>query len=298
MTTTSNAAATPLAIIAGGGVLPAEVASEVIATGRRVVLIGIRGEADPAILDPLGQITDSVRLEWLEWGQIGRLLALLSHEGASEAILAGSISRRPDFRSIVGDFGTLKRLPRIIAAMVGGDDSLLTRVIGLFEKEGVTIVGLGAVAPRLLIGDGPLGSRRPDSHAQQAIAAAAAVVTALGQLDVGQAAVAFGRRVVAIEGAEGTDGMLERVAVLRQVGRIGRADEAGVLVKGIKSGQDLRVDLPTIGPHTVIRAHQAGLAGIAGESGRVVVVDRAATLAEAERCGVFITGFRRVPAGA
>ncbi|WP_334175756.1 UDP-2,3-diacylglucosamine diphosphatase LpxI [Pseudoxanthobacter sp.] len=293
MTTTIPAAAPPLAIIAGGGVLPAEVASEVVASGRRVVLIGIHGEAEPAALEPLGRIADSVRLEWLEWGQIGRLLALLAHEGAREVVLAGSISRRPDFRAIVGDFGTLKRLPRIIAAMVGGDDSVLTRVIGLFEREGVTIVGLGDVAPRLLMGEGPQGRCRPDSSAQEAIGAAAAVVTALGTLDVGQAAVALGRRVVAIEGAEGTDAMLERVAALRAIGRIGRGDYTGVLVKGIKSGQDLRVDLPTIGPQTVIRAHEAGLAGIAAETGRVVVVQRAATLAEADRRGLFLSGFAR-----
>ncbi|MDN3719489.1 hypothetical protein QW131_10415 [Roseibium salinum] len=71
------------------------------------------------------------------------------------------MSKRPDFTSILGDFGTLKRLPTIIRALAGGDDSLLTKVIRLFEDEGYRVVGIKDVAPQLLASSGVLGRIRP-----------------------------------------------------------------------------------------------------------------------------------------
>ncbi|SHO67123.1 hypothetical protein SAMN02745172_03789 [Pseudoxanthobacter soli DSM 19599] len=274
---------TLLAIVAGGGKLPADVAASVARTGRRMLIVAVRGEADPEALAGFDPV-------WVEWGQVGRMFEILAREGARDTLLVGSILRRPDFRAIAGDFGTLRRLPRIISAIVGGDDTVLTGVIRIFEREGLHIVGIGDVAPELLIGLGPQGRRKPDTAAKEATDSAAAAVKALGHLDVGQAAVALGRRVVAIEGAEGTDAMLTRVAELRAIGRIGRGDHVGVMFKGAKTSQDLRVDLPTIGPQTVKFAADAGLAGIAAEAGRVVMVSRDETLALADERGLFIAG--------
>ncbi|WP_284219799.1 UDP-2,3-diacylglucosamine diphosphatase LpxI domain-containing protein, partial [Shinella yambaruensis] len=98
-----------------------------------------------------------------------------------------------------------------------------------------------------------------------------------------------GGRVVALEGAEGTDAMLERVAGLRAAGRIS-ARRKGVLVKLCKPEQDLRADLPSIGVETLRRARAAGLAGIAVEAGRSLVLERAALVAEADANGLFVTG--------
>ncbi|WP_312409439.1 UDP-2,3-diacylglucosamine diphosphatase LpxI domain-containing protein, partial [Shinella sp.] len=105
----------------------------------------------------------------------------------------------------------------------------------------------------------------------------------------GQGAVAVGGRVVALEGAEGTDGMLERVAALRVAGRISQRRK-GVLVKLCKPGQDMRADLPAIGVETLSRARAAGLAGIAVEAGRSLVLERDAIIAEADANGLFVTG--------
>ena len=114
----------------------------------------------------------------------------------------------------------------------------------------------------------------------------------LGRLDVGQGAVAVGGRIVALEGVEGTDAMLARVQGLRAEGRISQRRK-GVLVKLCKPQQDLRADLPTIGVSTVANAKAAGLAGIAVEAGRALVVEREAMIVAADAAGIFVVGIDR-----
>lgn len=270
--------AVPIAVVAGGGDLPAEVVSALAASGRRAVVIALAGEADPA-LTALGA-------HWIEWGQIGRALDLAARENCRDIVLVGSVSRRPNFRAVAADFGTLRRLPRILAALVGGDDSVLRKVIRLFEIEGLVIRGVDEVAPQLLAPAGRIGARPADRSAAD-IARGAAVVAALGPFDVGQASIVVDGRIVAIEGAEGTDRLIQRVGELKAAGRVGRG---GVLVKRSKPGQDLRVDLPTIGPVTVAAVAEAGLEGIAVEAGRVLIARRAETVAAADRAGIFLHG--------
>ena len=108
-------------------------------------------------------------------------------------------------------------------------------------------------------------------------------------MDIGQGAVSVGGRVVALESAEGTDQMLQRVAALRKSGRIS-ARRRGVLVKVCKPQQDLRADLPSIGANTVRLAAAAGLSGIAVEAGRSLVLGREETLQAADAAGLFVYG--------
>ena len=274
----------PLGVIAGNGNLPAELVAAVRATGRAVVLVAIRGESDPA-LDDLGA-------RWVEWGQVGKLFGVLRRAGVHDIVLIGGVAKRPDFKSVVSDFETLKRLPRILSTMIGGDDSVLTRVLRLVEDEGFRILGAQDVAPGLLAGIGVLGRERPGERDERDIRLCRAVITALGPYDVGQAAVAMDGRVVAIEAAEGTDAMLARVTEARAARRISAKGTVGVLVKGPKPGQDLRVDLPTIGRKTIDAVKAAGLAGIAVEAGRVLIADRAATIAAADQAGLFLIGYK------
>lgn len=279
----------PLGIIAGNGHVPAEVVRAVRATGRPVVLVAIRGKSEPSLSD--------LDARWVDWGQIGRLFKMLRGEGVRDIVLIGGVARRPDFKAIVSDFETLKRLPRIAAAMIGGDDSVLTRVLRLVEDEGFRIVAAQDVAPVLLAGIGPLGAVRPVARDEQDIRLCRDIITVLGPYDVGQAAVAIDGRVVAIEAAEGTDAMLARVTEARAAGRISARGSVGVLVKGPKPGQDLRVDLPTIGQRTIEAAKAAGLAGLALEAGRVLIADREATLSAADKAGLFILGYKVGRAG-
>jgi DUF1009 family protein len=278
----------PLAILAGGGALPLEVAEAARAAGRRVVVVGIRGEADASLLAPLSP-------HWVEWGQVGRLLDLLAGEHCRDLLLVGGVVRRPDFRSVAADFGTVRRLPKIVAALAGGDDGLLRRVIGLLEGEGLRVLAVPDVAPALVLGEGPLGRRAPDAAHRRDIERGLALLAVLGPFDVGQATIVAGGRVVAIEAAEGTDALIDRYGAVRAAGRIAR-DSRGILVKAAKPGQDRRVDLPVIGPQTVERAAAAGLAGIAAESGCVLVVRRAETATAADAAGLFVSGV--TPTGA
>jgi len=137
---------------------------------------------------------------------------------------------------------------------------------------------------------GLLGRRVPDKAARTDIDKAMSAARAIGVIDAGQAAVVINGRVVALEAAEGTDQMLDRVARLRETGRLKWSGRAGILAKCAKPQQDLRVDMPTIGPKTVKAAAEIGLAGIAVEAGRVMIVERPEVIALADRNDVFIIG--------
>lgn len=282
MLETGSAGSAPVALIAGNGRIPLQVAHALASAGRDCRVVAIKGEADEA--------TRGLASAELGWGEIGRLYTFLNKSGCRDVLLIGGVSRRPDFTSILGDLGTLRRLPAIIRALAGGDDSLLTKVIGLFEVEGFRVVGIKDVAPGLLAASGVLGRIQPKDADWRDLQLALTATQKLGELDIGQAAVAVGGRVVALEGAEGTDAMLERCAELREAGRVRAKNRAGVLVKTAKPNQDLRVDLPTVGPRTIERAQSAGLAGVAVEAGGALISDREETLALADAAGLFVVG--------
>lgn len=279
------AAAPRIALIAGNGTLPRQVADALDASGRDVRVVAIKGEADP--------VTQARADTQLGWGEIGRLYRFLKAADCQEVLLIGGVSKRPDFASILGDFGTLKRLPTIIRALAGGDDSLLTKVIRLFEVEGYRVVGIKDVAPQLLAASGVLGAVRPSADNWRDLELALRATERLGELDIGQAAVAVGGRVVALEGAEGTDAMLERCAELKRIGRIRSRGQAGVLVKTAKPNQDLRVDLPAVGPRTIELAVAAGLAGIAVEAQGALIAERDETIRKADEARLFLVGIDR-----
>lgn len=269
----------PLAIIAGGGTLPIALATAAAAQGRAVHVLGIRGEADAKI--------SRFPHTWLKWGEVGKLFATLEELGCRDLVIIGSVSR-PDLANVRFDFGAIKNLPFLLGLGVGGDDQVLSSVVRFLEGKGYRVYGAGEVAPELLAAEGNLGAKAPSPDDRADIETGFRVVSALGRLDVGQAAVVVKGRVLAVEAAEGTDAMLARCAELRKGGR--RRGLAGVLVKAPKPGQEERVDLPTIGPDTVELAAQAGLAGIAVAAGRVLIADRDATIAAAGQHGLFLVG--------
>jgi len=271
-----------LAIICGGGTLPFAVADAVTKYGRRVVLFAIRGWADPK------RVVDYPHY-WAALGQFGAFCRLARREGCQDVVLIGSMVR-PAIWQIRPDLKTLRLLPRIFGIFRGGDDYLLKGVAAIFEEHGFRLLGAHAVAPEILMPEGALGRERPTERDNADIAKGFAFLTAASPFDVGQAVVVADARVLAIEAAEGTDSMLERIAQLRQTGRI--ASGRGVLVKAAKRNQDRRLDLPSIGPQTVEGAARAGLAGIAVVAGSTVVAEPAQIGAVADRAGLFVLGLR------
>ncbi len=273
----------PLGILAGGGSLPVDIAARVVATGRPVHIVGIEGEAEGSIA--------SFPHEFVNWGRIGRLLASFRQAGCQELVIVGSVTR-PDLGNIRPDFGVLRSLPTIFSIVrAGGDDSVLRKVVRFFEAQGFTVRGIFDVAPELLAGIGPLVPTHVTlSDADADMALGFRLVDALGPVDVGQAVAVHQGRVLAIEAAEGTDRMLKRLAAHRPLSETG-----GVLIKRPKPRQELRIDLPAIGPRTVQGVAAARLNGIGIEANRVLIVSRAATVAAAETAGVCITGLAPPP---
>lgn len=272
---------TGLGILAGGGTLPIAIAESLIARGRDVHIVGIKGEADASI--------ERFSHTWVAWGQIGAILGAFSAHNCPEMVIIGAV-RRPNLRSVRLDLGSLRNLPLILSMTVGGDDAILSRIVRFFEAKGLIVRGAHEVAPNLLVPSGPLGRHLPNEDANRDIARGLEVVRALGALDVGQAAVVARGYVLAVEAAEGTDAMLERARGLRQWGANSSKRRQGVLVKRPKPGQELRVDLPVIGPKTVRLAADAGLAGIAVQARHVMLADCAELMRIADSEGLFVTG--------
>jgi DUF1009 family protein len=270
-----------LGIIAGKGPLPCVVAEAAVARGLSLHIVGIRGEASEAI--------ERFPHTWIKWGELNKLFGALENNGCRDLVIIGGVSR-PDLSKMKFDLGAIKNLPFILSLGKGGDDSVLSRVVGYLERKGYRVHGAEDVAPELLAEAGVLGEKTPSSEDRADIELGFQVVSALGHLDIGQAAVVSRGRVLAVEAAEGTDAMLARCVDLRQSGRVHQQGQSGVLVKAPKPGQEERVDLPTIGTETVRRAAAAGLAGIAVAAGRVLVAERAATVKEADKLGLFLLG--------
>ncbi len=275
----------PIALICGGGSLPFAVARSLEARGRRVLLVAFRHWADPAAVL-------RHRHEWVSLGQLGRIMRLARAEGCRDIVLIGTLVR-PSITRLRFDWLTLRALPGLVRSFRGGDDHLLTGIARIFEEHGFRLLGAHEVAPDILVPQGALGSLEPTARDRGDIAQAFALLAAIGPHDVGQAAVVSDAHVLAIEAAEGTDGLLDRVAEMRASGRIHGPGRRGVLVKAPKLAQDRRFDLPAIGPKTIEGIARAGLAGLAVVAGETVIAepDRVAKLADA--LDVFVVGLPR-----
>ena len=270
-----------LGLIAGGGALPVEIARHCERSGRPLFVIRLKGFAGSGLQPYAGA---EVGL-----AQFGKCVKALRRAGCRSVCLAGDVAR-PDFTSLSPDFRGLLLLPKVIAAARRGDDALLRLMVGAFEAAGFNVEGAHEVMDDLTLPEGPLGRHTPSAEHLTDAKQALEVARAIGRLDIGQAAVVAHGLVLAVEAQEGTDAVLARVAELpaHLKGRPGAG--AGVLAKATKPIQETRVDLPTIGLATIRGVARAGLAGIVGETGRLLVLDREAVIALADELGVFVLG--------
>lgn len=282
MTSAATSLSSPVGVIAGGGAMPFAVADSLAARGIAAVIFALRGACDPSAVARF-------RHHWISVGQIGKATKLLRSEGCRDLIFIGSLAR-PALSDIRLDWGTLRVMGNVMAAFRGGDDHLLSGIGRIFEQDGFRMIGIKEAAPDLLMPRGCITRAVPDAAATADIARGREVLAALGPFDIGQAAVVIDGHVVAVEDIEGTDGLLARVARLRNDGRIRAKAGRGVLVKGPKSGQDLRYDLPAVGPRTVEAAAQAGLAGIAVAAENTIAAEPQAMIEAADKSGLFVTG--------
>ena len=274
----------PLGILACAGSLPIEIAEAARRAGRPVHIVGIEGFAEPGIA-AYSHTTHNI-------GQVGGILSSLKRAGCRQLVIAGAL-RRPNLLKVRVDHGFFRAIGTVLRLTRGGDDSVLRRVVHFFEREGFEVVGVDRIAPHLLAPAGTLGRIEPSPASARAMARASSLLRALGAFDVGQGVVATEQRIIAIEGVHGTDEMLAQVQSAGEaIGCAGAplSTHGAVLVKMPKPGQELRIDLPTIGPRTVERAHACGLAGIVVAAGRAQVLERARTMAMADEQGLFVVG--------
>ena len=277
-------------IVAGGGRLPQLLSQAAARAGWTPVVVTV---AD-------GQREDWARVAGgspFSWGRTGDVFPHFRRQGVRHVAFCGTISVRPDYRSLVPSLRTLALLPEILRITRGGDDSLLRAVGRAFERRGFVLHAVHEFLPELLTPAGVSTRAAPTEADRRAIERASRAADWLGAEDIGQAAVASPERVIALEGIEGTREMLGRVADLRRRGRIGRSERC-VLVKRAKPQQDHRFDLPSVGVETVRQAIEAGLSGIALSAGTSLLIDAQGVVERADHGGLFLYGMTDGDAGA
>jgi DUF1009 family protein len=262
---------TKLAIIAGAGALPAALAARLPEKPLVAALDGF---------SPHGLTPDlNFRIE-----RLVPFLRALVDQGITRVCFAGAV-QRPQLDPSLFDPLTAQMVPRLIAAMQGGDDATLREVLKIFEEFDLEIVAATQIASDLVVGPGILaGALGPVDKADAS--RAAAITAALGAVDVGQGAVVQAGLCLAIETLTGTDAMLETVAQIPA--HLRPTSTKGLYFKSPKPGQDARIDQPTIGPQTLDSVAKAGLGGIVIAAGGVILLDRPALVRQAEQLGLFL----------
>jgi DUF1009 family protein len=273
-----------LAILAGSGRLPIAVAESIVAQGGTVEIVAIGTPPETA--------ARAFPHQFVPWGKVGHLIRALKGPPANggQMVIAGAV-KRPAISELRPDIGFFFAVPTFLSLLRGGDDAVLSRAIRYFEGQGLSVRGVHEIAPELIVGERVLGAhdpRRDGTWGQNEPARALQVLDALGDLDIGQAIVVEGGRVLGIEGAEGTDRLLARVAALRKAEDM--TGPQGLLLKAPKPGQELRVDLPSIGPETVRRVADARLAGIAVAKGLTIALDQDEMDRRARDAGLYVVG--------
>lgn len=267
----ANSGRGKLGIVAGQGELPVRLIQACRAQRRDYVVIAIKEQTPPETVEGEPHL-------WIRLGSAISTLPAIAEYGVRELVMAGSI-RRPTLFSLWPDCQGIRFLIRT-GALMRGDDGLLKAVVRMLEREGFRVVAPDDILPSALAKAGAYGARTPDDAALSDIAVGVTAAKALGARDVGQGVVVRGGVVIGEEDKKGTDALLARVP----------EGQGGVLVKVAKPGQEMRADLPTVGVTTVQGVARAGLAGIAIEVGRSLVIDADAVARAADAAGVFVVG--------
>jgi UDP-2,3-diacylglucosamine hydrolase len=261
-----------IGLIAGNGRFPLIFAETAKREGARVVAVAHRGETDEAI----ERIADTVT--WVRVGELGKLIRTFRDAGVRRAVMAGGIKKVrlfsdwPDWRGAT----FLARLRSF------KDDELLRGLARELGGEGIEVVSSTLFLSSILAREGVLGRVAPKPPDGKDIALGFRVAKDAGRWDVGQSVVVKQGIVLAVEGMEGTD------ACIRRGGELGRGGV--VVVKVSKPQQDLRFDVPAVGPQTIAVMAEVGAHVLALETGRTLLLDREELLSAADRAKIAVVG--------
>ncbi len=267
-----------LGIIAGAGHFPFMVARGAKRAGRHVTVVGLRGFADP----DLANCAD--RFRWSGLARIGRWIRVLRGAGISEVILAGSVTKS----CMYGRFRLLRLLPDATSLRLWflslrdkRNDTVLSAVADEFARHGMIMADCTSYCPEDMAPAGVLTQRQPTTAQEQDAAFGWRIAKEMGRLDVGQSVAIKEMEVIAVEAIEGTDRMIERAGQLCRHG-------GWAMVKVAKPDQDMRFDVPTVGPDTIANLKQHGAKMLVIEAGRTLIVDRDVMLAAADQAGIVV----------
>lgn len=274
-------AAPPIGLVAGWGSFPVEVAQTLIRAGRSVCCVAIKGHAST----DLESICDHV--VWSGVGRMGSHLRYFRRNRVCQVTMAGKL-----FKADLLYKGSiwLQHCPDITCLRTFGpvllgrrrdarDDSLLLAVTGAYTRCGIEVCAATDFAPELLVKPGSLAGGKPAPRLQNDIDAGWQVAKHMGGMDIGQTITIKDGTVIAVEAIEGTDACIERTGQLCPKG-------GWTMIKVSKPNQDMRFDVPTIGPQTIQMVHDAGGSAIVIEAGKTIVVDHEKTVAAARKAGI------------
>ncbi|MBZ6076925.1 LpxI family protein [Microvirga puerhi] len=270
----------PIAILAGSGQLPIQLVEHLERKGEDCRVLAFRGFAAPELRRRAQASVDLLDLK--------SIMATLEGWQPKAVALVGAV-RRPGFSALLGAYSLLRNRQEVKEVIARGDDQVLRGAVMLLEERGYRVVGAHELAPDLVAPLSLHGRHLPSEDDRQAVAFGIELLSSVSAFDIGQAAVVARRHVLAVEGPEGTDRMLHRVAGFRRSWfGLRRRREGGVLIKAAKRGQDLRVDMPAIGPRTIVESARAGLSGVAIGAGSTLIVEQDRTLKLADDLGLFL----------
>jgi DUF1009 family protein len=262
-----------LGVVAGGGGLPLRLLESCDKEGIETFVVAFEGQTDCSILHERKYMITRL-------GAAGLIINTLKSHGIRDLVFIGTI-HRPSLKEMRPDFRTLQFFSRLMTRAIG-DDGLLKAMKSELQGEGFRVHGIQTFIRNLTAAEGSYSSRKPDQADQESIDRAFVALKTMGNLDIGQSIVVQEGLVLGVEAAEGTDNLIHRCGALKREGR------GPILVKASKPGQDKNLDLPTIGPATVIAAKDSGFSGIVIEADRTLLIDPQTVSELADDFGLFI----------
>lgn len=271
--------AAPLGLIAGNGVFPRLVARGAREAGIDVVAVAHVGETEPDLEREVASCT------WIRVGELGKMIRTLKQAGCERAVMAGGIKKARLFSGFRPDLRGAAFLARMRTLH---DDKLLRGIADEIESDGIHVISSTEYLPRLVPTPGVLSRRAPKGHERADVEFGVKVAKAVGSYEIGQTVVVKNGLVLAVEAVEGTD------AAIRRGGELARG--GAVVVKVSKPQQDLRFDVPAVGPETIRLMTEVGATVLAVEAGKTIVLERERTLEAAAQAGIAVVAVE-APAG-
>lgn len=263
-----------IALIAGRGRLPQIFADEARRAGEFIIGIAIRGLTPPELESHVDKIY------WGEPSEARRAVEIFKAEKASYVVMIGNIPKVLMFNKQVTEDKVASEI--FNKSIDGKDYSIMRAIVCRLGREGVRVMDPTPYIKKLIPRKGLIAKRPPTRKEWEDIRFGYKMAKKISGLDIGQTVVIKNKVVIAVEAIEGTDAAIKRAGGLEGVGR------GAVVVKVARPGQDMRLDIPTIGPESIDALIGAGCSTIAVQAGKTLVVDRDEIIKKADQAGISV----------